>query len=628
MKQRREVTRKSPALESLKEGIVLFYGVEAGVSAHYSALMVVAKTLQQQGHRVLFARCTGLFPRCTVLDSTKSPQDLTRIQFNQVCQKCVSTSINALESYGLEGLDLRQFLKDEHLEITRKIVETAPRDLRDITFDGFQFGKMCLMNVSLANKIANCDDVDDSVRRVWLRYVETSILSYLLVKELCRQVKVTALVHYNDYSINLGARLAADAAGARVTSLAHRAHRNIDRRFYLFTSTVWSEQNYRPTLEWSRWRGLSLSVDQVNEVTEDLITRFQGLGSHNYSPTKTNGDIHSQLGLSKERKLLVAFTSSLDEINSSWATNEGLGLAQIPAKDIFLSQVEWLVELGKFVENNPDMQLVVRVHPREGKNKRDQQTSQHLGLLLSVFRDNSERVRFVWPEDKISSYDLAEMADLTLVSWSTIANELARLAIPVLATNVGNGLYPVDDFIEWLPHRTAYFRRIRELIDAPLEPSVERLARAYRAYYLFHLGSAVDLRDVIPHWDFADAPPFKMPAEGPLLEEVVLRGANLLDVNFTRMASRQSPANTEAEFQAIRRGLTRIMGYVLFGGHHVEIDDSFFEKIEIKNSRLSYPYNGKVLTRYSPLLTRLIQVCCPTHFTLPLGECRTQVASA
>src|SRR5438128_2086300 len=49
-------------------GLTLFFAPEAGLKPHLAAMCILARTLKQLGHSVLFARCYELFARCAVMD--------------------------------------------------------------------------------------------------------------------------------------------------------------------------------------------------------------------------------------------------------------------------------------------------------------------------------------------------------------------------------------------------------------------------------------------------------------------------------------------------------------------------------------------------------------------------------
>src|ERR1700683_3888209 len=63
-----------PPREALR-GAILFFVPYAGVTPMFSQACVVARTLREQGHRVVFARCFRLFDRCPVIDMHLLPYD-------------------------------------------------------------------------------------------------------------------------------------------------------------------------------------------------------------------------------------------------------------------------------------------------------------------------------------------------------------------------------------------------------------------------------------------------------------------------------------------------------------------------------------------------------------------------
>src|SRR5690606_20493556 len=138
---------------------------------------------------------------------------------------------------------------------------------------------------------------------------------------------------------------------------------------------------------WPDCRDLSLHPQQVREIGDDLIIRMGGVGSHLYSPPKTfeSTEIRKQLGLSLDRRLLVAYTSSLDEKVAAEIGVQALQISIPDRQQPFFDQVEWLNALCHHVEASDDLQLVVRIHPREGANKRESVRSSHLALLHQAF---------------------------------------------------------------------------------------------------------------------------------------------------------------------------------------------------------------------------------------------------
>ena len=159
------------------------------------------------------------------------------------------------------------------------------------------------MDLVLALKVSDFSELLESDRRVWLQYLRSCLLSYLIVDRLCREMGVGRIVHCNDYSLLLGARTAARKHGVPCYGLAFPGHRNIDLRRYMILPNVW--RAVRSFKAACRVAGLSgfgpPDPSRVREVTEDLLVRLRGVGSHLYSPGKTvaESDVRQRFGLAE-----------------------------------------------------------------------------------------------------------------------------------------------------------------------------------------------------------------------------------------------------------------------------------------------------------------------------------------
>ena len=330
--------------------------------------------------------------------------------------------------------------------------------------------------------------------------------------------------------------------------LSFPGHRNVDLRRYMLLSNVWKPFSFKLLASWPTTRDLPLDPGRVQEVAEDLLVRFSGRGSHIYSPGKSvlKRDVREDLGLSRDRRLVVAYTSSLDELIATRVQMEALGIAVPDRPQPFSNQIEWLQAVVNLVECSDDLQLVVRVHPREGPNKRESAVSQHLLKLQAAFGGPYKHCRFVWPGEPVSSYDLGEAAELVLISWSTIGLEMARLAVPVLVCfNGRDAAIPCDDFHEWASTPEGYFQKFQELLDRPV--SLDQVARAFRWYSLLTLGTTIDLSDVIPRSDFNTLPEYRTPAEAAAIEQILIGGKDICELNIERLQASQGPQSREVE---------------------------------------------------------------------------------
>jgi hypothetical protein len=309
--------------------------------------------------------------------------------------------------------------------------------------------------------------------------------------------------------------------------------------------------------------------------------------------------------LADNRKLLVAYTSSLDELKSIQVTQAGLGLRFSMDHGPFEDQLAWLRALSEFVEASQDLQLVVRVHPREGANKRDGRQSENLRTLRSLFdHDRYRFTHFVWPGDPISSYDLAEIADSALIHYSSVGSELARLGVPLVASAPAINAYPVGTFLLSGATPESYFEAVRQSLRER-HAHWPALTQAFRWYHFFTFASAVDVGDVVPKSDMGDLPPFRLPASHRLIETALCEGKSLTDLNRERLAGDQSPGAEASERLAIRTELLRILHF-LFDGHAAEgkVRGTF----RLNGNQVEYGGAVAGASRYSPLAARLLRL--------------------
>jgi hypothetical protein len=599
-------------------GATLFFVPYAGVTPMFSQACVVARTLKERGHSVLFARCFRLFERCPVMDMHRVPYEAADEEKLESCLHCGDNSLSMLSAYGLDAVDLRSLATPEMSAQIDAVLDRAPRDLLQFEFEGLRFGALSVMDLVLALKVSDFSELVESDRRVWLQYLRSCLLSYLIVDRACREFGVARIVHCNDYSLLLGARTAARKHGVPCYGLAFPGHRNVDLRRYMILPNVWRASGFKLLAAWPACRDLALDPPRVREVAEDLVVRLRGIGSHLYSPGKTvqDSDVRQRFGLADCRRLLVAYTSSLDELIASRMGTEALGIDIPDRAQPFKDQIEWLQALVDYVEESDDLALIVRIHPREGVNKRESVASQHLSRLRAAFDRTYAHCRFVWPADPVSSYDLGEAADLVVTSWSTIGLEMARLGAPVLVAFNGAGVpIPQDDFYEWAPTSAEYFQKLRTLLDRPV--STEQIARAFRWYNLLTLGTTLDLSDVIPRSDFAGLPPYQTPREAGAIEQIVIGGKDICDLNVERLREAQRPDSEDRECDELLRQIRRLVHFLMTGADADEdqplalgsTSTKLGRGIEVDGRLVTYRDGERVYRRSSAMVARLAELC-------------------
>jgi ubiquinone/menaquinone biosynthesis C-methylase UbiE len=623
--------------------IYLFFTPEAGVEPHFAAQCVLARTMREQGHRAVMVRCTGIFTRCPVMDMYQLPYDADGATRRQICVNCMSSADNMLSAYGIESIDLEQALTHEMIETAGRIVDGWHGDLMRLVYNNVRFGEFCAHDVVLALKKYHFEIIDDETRLAWIAYIRNSILAHLLTERICAELPVDAIIHFNDYSLQLGARTAGTRRGIRTYSVSLAPHKSVDFRNFIITRDIWRQEFFRLVLSWNDWRDLAIDEATIREIAEDSIVRMAAHFSHTYSPAKGHGqnDILSVLGLSRQRKTIVAYTSSYDELIAGQNLVKSLGYPQPDITLTFPDQISWLKALSEYVEQSDDLQLIVRIHPREGANKRDTVVSQHLHRLTEEFGRPFAHCRFIWPDDKTSSYDLGEIAHLVTIGWSTIGLEMSRLGAPVLAINRGT-TYPGDDFIEFAPTPAGYFRLFDKLLRYPV--SIETVVRSYRYYNSFHLGCAHNLSDIISSsavtYGFQGLPPYRIPREAEAIEQVLAGYEDSFNFNLNRLRAAQTSESVANELEYIKAAL-RILFHYLMTGEHADNEVKFSvgnnladlagdvpATVVLDNETVSYRTSDKkIYERYSPMCARIVRLAGMHHTSAKCEPPRVRPAS-
>lgn len=505
---------------------ILIFSPEALVAPHVALNLVIGATLRGLGHSVRVAYCHSLFQRCVSKESMNLPPGTSRESvISNICRLCSDNHTQVTAAYGLPALDLRSYHEPNVYEDMTRQLRPHRGHLQGAVYNNIRFGYIAFHDVALHLKVPLDATPDEDTQTLHEETIATLVSLHNALLRLFSVEKFDMVVVNGQYGPNITALRTAAMFGIEGRILYNPAHMNIDRRWVEVCRTEGREVDFSLLDAWPEWRRLPLDADFIPEVKRDIVVRSQGSGAHIYSPRRSVDalDLRAKLNLPADRKLVVAFTSSLDEQSAEHALFLGMERpARTPVNELFADQVEWLSFIAEKMKDRDDLQLVIRIHPREDGNQRNGRRSVHLQRLETALANVPANVRVVWPRDPVSSYDLMELADLVLTSWSTTGIECARLGIPVLGAFRGFHNIPVGDFISAADSREEYLR----LIDIELGrgDDIHRILLAFRWYHVMRFVGSIWLGDVIPTRDSASLPVFRMPGSARELEAEMFGG--------------------------------------------------------------------------------------------------------
>ncbi|MFI4937136.1 MAG: hypothetical protein ACHQJ6_01325 [Candidatus Berkiellales bacterium] len=588
---------------------VLILLPESGIHSYIKSMVAVAQQIKLKGYQVYFARCYNLFERCMFMDSETLSIEATAKQKALLCTYCYRSFQRQVIDNGFESIDLRHFSDEADRQAIHDKINQHSTPF-DFTYDGINFSGLLEYNFYLYLKKTGLTDLSPSEIKLWQHYLSGLYVGYHAVKRLIPKLNISHILMFDGYSLNSIIKCLADQQGVSIINLAYPFHKDIDVTKLRVLHQDVLTSNYEAVDRWHEFKHLSLSASQIKDAVDDLIIRMSKRGIYTYSQSKSkHSNFFEKFNLDQNRKIIVAYPSSPDEVDAIINARQKKGLPLVKPDDAFSDQFHWLDELIEFTEKSNQFQLIIRLHPRLAPNHREKWGCAAKEEFLKRYAKDYQHVRIIWPEDKTSSFDLADIADVVTVAWSSLGLFMARLGIPVVSGLKVSLPVPNDEFCLFCKTKESYFATIERLCHTAL--SLEHLKEAYRCYQLLYLGYTVDLSDVVQHDGQSSA---MLSKNSESLEQTIIHQKNVLDINLQNL-HRNSEQNKIAEEKALTQQLYRLIHFLMTNNDHEQI--SIFpikneERVHLEGDGLminyplvSYCHQGKITTKYSPLVARL-----------------------
>lgn len=533
--------------------VVLFIP-ETGIYPYLRSLSVLGDSMKKGGENVCVTKCTGQMIRCVMMDLHRLPIDSTAEKKSELCKICAKILTRVQNRYGFSTIDLSGFVDPDLVRDINEMVDSVKGVKEDICYKGFPVGQLAKFDFTLATKYLYNKDLSAEHQLIYETYIKNISIVIAIVDSMCRKFKPSLLLTFGEYGHYQGARHATIINGVARKAVIHPMHLNADYSRFI----IWSKTNeyffYPHCQKWRDNNHLPISPKHVSACWDDSIYRFFNTGSsHIFSNRKQKDSsyVREKLNLRDGKKIVAVFTCSYDErqvkdiVMKVWG--EGPRIL-----DAFPSQIDWLSMLREYVSTKDDIQIVVRVHPREGL-KQYGFSSQHLKQLKDKFVDNLPNFIMVWPDDPISSYDIMELADVCLVPWSLMGQEAARLGIPVLSCT-GNMFYQDDDFIQVATEPQEYRKKLDSIIN--MEYNWSHLVKAIRFNHWRTFAPSLDLGETVPS-SYNDDSIWPEAPGGMInaINDILKDKKDIIEYNIDKWKSSLSANAVEDEAEAVRRGI-------------------------------------------------------------------------
>ena len=425
---------------------VLFFAPHSAIWVHAFPEALIAKTLKQAGHEVIYVGCGKVYDDiCVSMSAFHLSFESTREEKDAICDQCVSNCDLIRKTYGFDGLMLADLITREmEREVDSMISGFDEHQILDYRFDGVPLAKFALYQVSITYKVLSVDSIRLSYWEEYLAEFRYVLLTWLAAKKLFDDVQPDRIITYNSlYAVNR--TMAALAVQRGIPDYFLHAGGNLSNRLETLMIGRGNSYGYIDQVkkQWTRFRDQPIGKGLIDQVLDHQKTLISGDSIFVYSTAvgeSPTTDIRAYFGVKEGQQVLLATMSSYDERLAA----ELVEARRATTTSYFPTQIDWIKWLTQFVAKSQDLFLIIRVHPREFPNNREKKLSEHAQALQKAFEDLPSNARINWPTDKISIYDLALHVDVVLNSWSTVGQHMSLLGVPVVLYSSDLTNYPAD----------------------------------------------------------------------------------------------------------------------------------------------------------------------------------------
>tara|TARA_Y100000768_G_scaffold368680_1_gene332871 strand:+ start:1395 stop:3053 length:1659 start_codon:yes stop_codon:yes gene_type:complete len=408
---------------------ITFYSPNSYLISHSIPETILISELIKQGHEIHRIFCDGLFESMCPSISSSGYSNKSNSSFRKdICSKCIKVSNGFENINGVKYYYISKYLSKEKKRKVDSYIFNL--NYKDFSFKGDYFVskklKMKALYLTILKYKINNIKLSRENFKFYREKLKNSLYSLYAAQELKKIIATDLLFIYSpQYEINNFFY-----EGFKFKNLKTYFIEGSDNIFYKHSALrVWSWDKYKlesPVKEnFKNYKIENFPMEAKNKSLKHIKELLRAKNMNVYSLPSKGKKIKFRNGfnLNKFKKVFLLSTSSYDE---AYAANIIGAFPDYKIKsNVFKNQIEWIRYTVNFFKKNKNYGLIIRIHPREFLNKREGKISSHYYELLKVLDHNkkSENIYLNYPQEGISIYDLFNVIDVTLSSWSITAIE-------------------------------------------------------------------------------------------------------------------------------------------------------------------------------------------------------------
>lgn len=468
----RELWKKS--LEESINGKKILIATLGGGFSHrpfmtMDAILSLALTLR--GAKVESFFCDHTLPVCLKAEYAYiKPEVIHNSQISQtLCKGCYKDNHSVSLQLGLTNHTMSSFVTLKERQNAKEIANhTDFSAIKNYQMDGILIGKHAIAGAMRYFSHSDPSQLPLGIE-ITKRYLEASIISYYAVKRLLEENQYDSVcLTHGSYTPHGVIKDTCDKFGVPVTSwtVAYLKQRFIFSGGELLHSML-HEAN-------AVWENIKWDNRHEKKIMDYLNSRWNG-GKDWLSIPKENQKT-SFVEFAKKQKLDLKKPIIGLLTNIIWEA-----YADYTSK-VFPDMLIWIKKTMEYFATRKDLQLLIRIHPAEGKWHVSTQLA--LEEIKKMFQKLPSNVYIINSDENVSTYEAMEYCDAAIIYQTQTGLELAAQGIPVIVAgdafirNKGIACEPLSE--------DQYFEQL-DLLPFNKRLSEDKILRARKyAYHAFY----------------------------------------------------------------------------------------------------------------------------------------------
>jgi hypothetical protein len=448
---------------------ILFFSVQQGILVHSVPEALIARSLIERGHEVSYVTCnTILSDFCVNMSGHGLTVNSSIEEKAKLCNECINKRAWITGELGVKNYTIEDFTEERDQNKVNEILSNLIKENIDqFEINTIPIGRYAAYEFVISHKLNSLSKMDDTLFFEYKVHLKNALIISLAAEKLLRMHKPDIVITYNNfYSANHAFTANCDLLGIDQYTI-HGGH-HIKNRL----NTLYLTKKYTPyillahSVEWKNIRQKPNTKHRIKIVAQHFFELFKGLNAFVYSSPiqqMEERDLINHFNIKKDQKVILLILTSGDE---RFAASLIDVMPELRQEKIYNSQIEWVKDIIDRFRNRTNVKIILRPHPREFPNKRENVKSKQAELLSDVLDNLPLNFHVNWPSDNISIYDIAKVVDVCLPSTSSSGFEMASLGAPVVTFSSDNiYAYPADDITISSKNREEYYANIEVALN-------------------------------------------------------------------------------------------------------------------------------------------------------------------